>query len=115
MEKHPTVALSTCEAEYTAMTPAIQEAQYLMQLINEMDKTKRWKQATLYSDNQSAICIAKNSITSQRVKKNRHKVPLYKGQNKQWYNPIELCAYRQKYSRLLHKTPGKDPPSLRKD
>ena len=67
-KKQPTVDLSTCEAEYTAMTPAIQEAQYLLQLLNEMDYPKKREQATVYSDNQSAICIEKNSITSQRVK-----------------------------------------------
>ena len=67
-KKQPTVALSTCEAEYVAMTPAIQEAEYLLKLVNAMDRTTVLKEVTLNSDNQSAICVAKNPVTSQRIK-----------------------------------------------
>ena len=66
-QKQTTVALSTCEAEYVAMTLALQEAEYLLHLLNEIN-VKRLKSATLYSDNQSAICVAKNPILSQRTK-----------------------------------------------
>ena len=67
-KKQPTVALSTCEAEYIALTPAIQEAEYLLQLIREMSCATDLKHAVLYSDNQSAICVAQNPITTQRAK-----------------------------------------------
>ena len=68
-QKQPTVALSTCEAEYVAMTLAVQEAEHLLQLLNNMDCFKnKLDEATLYSDNQSALCVAKNPIASQRIK-----------------------------------------------
>ena len=68
-QKQPTVALSTCEAEYVAMTLAVQEAEYLMKLIKEMDsKNQKLEDATIFSDNQSALCVAKNPISSQRMK-----------------------------------------------
>lgn len=39
--KRPTVALSTCEAEYMALAATVQESMYLVQLLHGMDKDKR--------------------------------------------------------------------------
>ena len=50
------------------MTLAVQEAEYLLQLLNEMNCGRKLEEATLYSDNQSALCVAKNPISSQRIK-----------------------------------------------
>ena len=52
--KQPTVALYTCEAEYIATTVAVQEAEFLTQLLNEID-VKKVEPVTLFVDNQSTI------------------------------------------------------------
>ena len=65
--KQPTVALSTCEAEYIATSVAIQEAKFLTQLLNEID-VEKVEPVTLFVDNQSTIAIAKDPIRNQRTK-----------------------------------------------
>ena len=53
------MALSTSEAEYIALTLAAQEAVWLRQLISELDQQSKRK-ITIYEDNQSTICLARN-------------------------------------------------------
>ena len=65
--KQPTVALSTCEAEYIATSVAIQEAKFLTQLLNEID-VEKVEPVTLFVDNQSTIAIANDPIRNQRTK-----------------------------------------------
>ena len=65
--KQPTVALSTCEAEYIATSVAIQEAKFLTQVLNEID-VEKVEPVTLFVDNQSTIAIAKDPIRNQRTK-----------------------------------------------
>ena len=65
--KQSVVALSSCEAEYIAITAAVQEYKFLSQplsdlLINEI------KCVDLYVDNQGAIQLARNSVHHQRSK-----------------------------------------------
>ena len=62
------VALSSCEAEYMALTAAVQEAIFLMQLLGHMDSKNRYKKATLYGDNQGALALSKNPVNHQRSK-----------------------------------------------
>ena len=54
--KQSCVALSTSEAEYIALTSASQEGR---QLISDILK-KPMKPVTIYEDNQSTICLARN-------------------------------------------------------
>lgn len=63
-----TVALSTTEAEYMAVSFSCQEALWLKQLSEELDPCPNKKTITLYCDNKSAICLTKNSIINQRSK-----------------------------------------------
>ena len=65
--KQPTVALSTCEAEYMSLVAAIQEGKYLTSFLNEIINLNQ-KMFTLHSDNQSAIALAKNPVQHQRTK-----------------------------------------------
>ena len=65
--KQQIVALSTCEAEYVALTSAIQEAKFLSQLLVDMIGGRKTT-ATIYVDNQGAICLAKNPVHHQRTK-----------------------------------------------
>jgi len=66
--KQPTVALSSCEAEYIALAAAIQEILHLTQLLNDIDRESRFDPVTLFEDNQGTIALAKNPINRQRSK-----------------------------------------------
>eukprot|EP00794_Sanderia_malayensis_P008499 gene8499-9408_t len=66
--KQPTVALSTCEAEYIATTVAAQEGKFLKQLLNDIEIDIVDRPIMLFTDNQSAIAVAKDPIKSQRNK-----------------------------------------------
>ena len=61
-----TVALSTTEAEYMAITEAVKEAIWLHGLLKDLGVSK--KQLNVYSDNQSAIHLAKNQVFHSRTK-----------------------------------------------
>ena len=60
------VALSSCEAEYYAMTEAIKEILWLIFLLTEL-KIK-FETPVLYVDNQGAIALAQNPVNHQRTK-----------------------------------------------
>jgi hypothetical protein len=66
-KKQPTVALSSCEAEYMAITYAIQEANFLTQLLADMTGMNK-KSVDIFVDNQGAIMLAKNPVHHQRSK-----------------------------------------------
>ena len=66
-KKQPTVALSTCEAEYIALATTIQECLYLKQLLENLDKCQ-YSPPRVYEDNQGTIALAKNPVSRQRCK-----------------------------------------------
>ena len=67
--KQTCVALSTAEAEYMSLTLAAQEAIWLNRLLAELQsQLEPSKPATLYEDNQSAICMTKNPQFHGRCK-----------------------------------------------
>lgn len=66
-KKQPTVALSSAEAEYMALSAATQEALWLRSLLSELGFPQR-KQTTIYSDNLGAISLTEDSVLHQRVK-----------------------------------------------
>jgi hypothetical protein len=61
-----TVALSSCEAEYMAMTEAIQEVLWLKSMLGELKVTPNTPEINV--DNQGAMGLAKNPIQHQRTK-----------------------------------------------
>lgn len=65
--KQPTVALSSCEAEYMALTEAVKEAKFLKQLLATM-RGNYGECTTLLCDNQGAIALASNRVLHQRSK-----------------------------------------------
>lgn len=69
-KKQPTVALSSTEAEYMALTSAIKEVKYLANLMDELGLSTTFGLNTpiLYCDNKGAICIAENQGYSARTK-----------------------------------------------
>jgi len=68
-QRQPTVALSTMEAEYMALTEATKELKWVRQLLTELGHNEDKNGPTdLYSDNQSAIALAKNPVSHARAK-----------------------------------------------
>ena len=71
-QRQPTVALSTMEAEYMALTEATKELKWIRTLLAELGYTNGKSEDTtpteLYSDNQSAIALAKNPVSHARAK-----------------------------------------------
>lgn len=65
--KQTTVALSTAEAEYIALSTASQEAVWFQQLMSDVSK-KILQEMIIYEDNQSTICLAKNQTVHGRTK-----------------------------------------------
>lgn len=66
-KRQPTVALSTCEAEYIALAATIQECLYLTQFLSSLDKHV-YTLPRVYEDNQGTIALAKNPVSRQRCK-----------------------------------------------
>lgn len=65
-KRQPTVAVSTTEAEYMAAAHAIKEALWLRQLLSDLNLDA--STIVIKADNQSAIKIIKNPVTSARSK-----------------------------------------------
>jgi hypothetical protein len=62
-----TVALSSTEAEYIALSDAVREAQFLRQLLLELGYPQAGP-TPIYQDNQACIAMAKNDSFSKRTK-----------------------------------------------
>lgn len=65
--KQKTVALSTTEAEYMAMSDCAREAEYLQKFLHELGFDSL-RNLVVFCDNQSAINLANNSMYHSRVK-----------------------------------------------
>ena len=67
-KKQRTVALSTCEAEYMALSATIQEGLHLTQLLHDIGCAYQFEPPMIYGDNQGAIALSKNPVNHQRSK-----------------------------------------------
>lgn len=68
-KRQPTVALSTCEAEYAGQTQAAKEAIWLRGLLSQLTGTEQFlRSVIIYGDNQGAIALAKNPQFHARSK-----------------------------------------------
>ena len=61
-----TVALSTTEAKYMAVTEAFKEAMWMHGLINDLGILQ--ERINVFCDSQSAICLSKNQVHHARTK-----------------------------------------------
>ena len=72
--RQPTVALSTMEAEYMALTEATKESKWIQTLLAELGCSNNNNNSVdepptdLFSDNQSALALAKNPLSHARAK-----------------------------------------------
>ncbi|KAL9966545.1 hypothetical protein ACROYT_G024633 [Oculina patagonica] len=64
--KQPTVALSSCEAEYIALAAAVQEGMYLIQIVNDVGEVN--DPVLIFEDNQGTIALSMNPVNRQRSK-----------------------------------------------
>lgn len=64
-KRQDVVALSTCEAEYIALSRTAQEALWWQQLLKQLDDQQV---VPIMCDNQSAICVAKNQGFNPKTK-----------------------------------------------
>ena len=62
----PTVALSSCEAEYIAMAAVLKGGLYLTKSVNHVGKI--CEPAVIFKDKHSAIVLSKNPVSRQRSK-----------------------------------------------
>lgn len=69
-KRQPTVALSSCEAEYMGQTQATKEAIWLKSLLAQLDSSlaKGVHAVIIHCDNQRAIALAKNPESHARSK-----------------------------------------------
>lgn len=66
--KQRTVALSSTEAEYMALSEACKEAIYLKKLMSELGVYDKNKPLSLFSDSQSSLKLAANPLFHKRTK-----------------------------------------------
>ena len=60
--RQPTVALSSTEAEYMALSAATQEALYLKNLVIEFDQNLSEHCINIHEDNQGALALVDNHV-----------------------------------------------------
>ena len=66
--KQPTVALSTCEAEYMALCETSQEAIYLSRVFKDLMQTDTREPIPIFGDNQGSLDIVRNPVKHNRTK-----------------------------------------------
>lgn len=67
-KKQRSVALSSTEAEYMALSEATQEAVWLKTFVSELGEHASDEPVLIYEDNQDSIALAKNSEFHKRTK-----------------------------------------------
>ena len=104
--KQPTVAISTCEAEYVALANTAQECLYLTQLLNGMYK-KVHQSMKVSVDNQGAIALSKNPVNRQRSKHIDIKYHFVREMYVKGMIDIVYCPTQDMVADILTKPPTK--------
>ncbi len=103
--KKPTsVALSTAEAEYIALSSATQEAMWLRQLVSEL-RNRQSKAIVLKEDNQAAIAMTKNLQFHGRSKHIAIKHNFVRAQISAGAIELEYCRTEDMIADILTKGP----------
>ena len=103
MKKQPTVALSSCQAEYIALASAKQESLYLIQLLKESCQS-----ATIFEDNQGAIAHSKNPVNRQRAKHIDIRYPFIRSTQETGEVTIKYCPTQDMIADLTAKAAKKE-------
>ena len=83
-KKQRTVALSSTEAEYMALSEATQEAVWLKVFLCELGEMAKDEAFKIYEDNQGSIALAKNP--------HRHTIPLRTREGGRWPSCATVCV-----------------------
>ena len=67
-KKQPTVATSSCEAEYRAAFTATVECVWLRRLMADLGVGQQSATTTIFTDSQSALAVARNPVFHARTK-----------------------------------------------
>jgi len=93
-KKQPTVALSSTEAEYVAMSTAASEACWLRFFLKDFMLNREFTCVKLYEDNQPAIRVSKNPEFHKRLKHVDIKYRFIREKNKRKGNRCYLHKYK---------------------
>ena len=101
-KKQPTVALSSTEAEYMALTSASKEAQFLIKLISEL-RVFKVEAITINVDNISAMNLAKNPVYHQRSKHIDIKYHYIRDVLREGFIKLEYCSSSENAADIFTK------------
>ena len=100
--KQTSVALSTAEAEYIALSGASQEAAWLHKLLRELGFPVEGP-ITIYEDNQSAICLSKSNRNHPKTKHIDIKYNYIRSVINQNIVEVEYCPTSEMLADILTK------------
>jgi hypothetical protein len=99
-QRQQTVALSTAEAKYMALTATTQEAMFLKQLLNENHQDSR-SAITIHEENQICIALSKNSMTTGRSKHNDVRYHFCREKVESGEIEVQYCATKNMLADVL--------------
>ena len=101
-KKQTCVALSTAEAEYVALASAAQEATWIRQLTAVLENRPQ-ETVTVFEDNQSAICMAKNPQFHGRSKHISIKYHFVRDQVDKGTVKLKYCPTKEMIADMMTK------------
>jgi hypothetical protein len=113
-KKQRTVALSSTEAEYMALSEATQEAVWLKSFLQELGELAGDDALTIREDNQGAIALAKNPEFHKRTKHIDIRYHFVREKVEDGQVSLEYCPTREMLADLMTKAiPGPQFDALR--
>ena len=97
-KKQPTVALSSVESEYVALSLCAQEATWLARLADEIELPGS-RPLTLYTDSTRAANLGQESCTTSQDQTCGHQIPLCQGESMCRRDDYKIHQHRQAASR----------------
>jgi hypothetical protein len=101
-KKQAIVALSSCEAEYVAISSAVCEAIWLRNLLESLNHTQE-KFTVIYVDNKSAIKLSKNPVQHGRSKHIDTRFHFLRDHVKQKTIELEYCDTKEQVADIFTK------------
>ena len=105
-KKQATVALSTSEAEYVALSSAAQEAVWLQRLLADLRSAPSGP-TLLMEDNQGAIAIARNPVAHARTRHIDIRYHYIRETAQEGAIDLRYCPTNEMIANLLTKPPSR--------
>jgi len=106
-KKQSTVAQSTVESEFNALTQAVKEAIWLQRLLKDLGMSK-YAPKTIYCDNQGAISLAKNPTQHAKTKHMDVQLEFVRDHVEKGTVTVEYCPTDVMPADLMTKALGKE-------